>query len=49
MSQFLSNNCTSDTYRNVESLEMRDEYNSLINNNLVEIFAKLTVVQISVQ
>ena len=49
MSQFLSNYSVSDSCRNVENENMRDEYNPQISYNLVQIFAKLTVVQGAVQ
>lgn len=49
MSQFLSNYGVSDSCRNVENWKMRDEYNPQISYNLVQIFAKLTVVQSAMQ
>lgn len=49
MSPFLSNYGVSDSCRNVENWKMRDEYNPQISYNLVQIFAKLTVVQSAMQ
>ena len=49
MSQFLSNYGVSDSCRNVENWKMRDEYNPQISYNLVQTFAKLTVVQSDIQ